>query len=52
MPADFSKRKLDLYWNYDLKPGKHTFEIRHLNPEPDARVILGNVITYKKKPTL
>ena len=47
MPADFSKRKLDLYWNYDLKPGKHTFKIRHLNPDPETRVILGNAVTYK-----
>ena len=51
MPADFNKRKPDLYWNYDLKPGKHTFEIRHINPEPGARVILGNAIIYKKHTT-
>lgn len=49
MPVNYITRKLDLYWNYDLKPGKHTFEIRHLNPEPEARVILGYAVTYKKE---
>jgi hypothetical protein len=49
MPVNHITRKLDLYWNYDLKPGKHTFEIRHLNPEPEARVILGYAVTYKKE---
>lgn len=31
MPADFARRRFDIYWNYELPEGDHTMKIRWLN---------------------
>lgn len=49
LPADFITRKKEYWWNYDLTPGPHTVAVRWLNPIDSARLILDNVIVYRKK---
>lgn len=38
MPADWNRRRLELWWNFDLKPGPHTITLRWTNPRDDASV--------------
>lgn len=48
MPALYRLRRLDLYWDYDLKPGEHTFTIRWLNPIENATVKIPDAVLYKR----
>ncbi len=47
--SDFHNRTADcLYWNYDLRDGKHRIEFRLLNPREDANIKAWRVIRYEK----
>lgn len=46
--ASQDTRKVDLYWNYDLKSGKHIVSFKWLNPERDAQVYINDAIIYKE----
>ena len=47
--SDFNKRTADcLYWNYDLKNGKHRIEFRLLNPRKDVNIKANRIIYYEK----
>lgn len=46
-PAAFLKRKLELYWNFDLSQGNHTIELQLLNPDKENTVMLNYAILYK-----
>jgi len=48
MPASNHDRKLDIFWNYDLTPGEHTFVLRLLNPRKDAAVRMQNAVLYRQ----
>ena len=48
-PADFMKRKLDLYWNFDLPDGKHKLELILVNPDKDKTFALDYLIVYGKE---
>lgn len=48
MPVSYRLRRLDIYWNFELKPGDHTFELRWLNPERDTSIDVVDVVLYKK----
>lgn len=47
MPVDFSVRKIDIYWNYDLPQGEHVMRIKWLNPVPTANVVMHSVVVYE-----
>lgn len=47
LPADFTKRKVDLYWNYDLAPGRHTMTMQWLNAIPEAEISLESALVYR-----
>lgn len=49
MPSDFTKRRVDIYWNYDLAKGQHKVNIKWLNPIPEANVTMDAVIAYTTK---
>ena len=47
--SDFHNRTADcLYWNYDLKNGKHKVEFRLLNPREDASIKAHRFIRYER----
>ena len=47
--SDFHNRTADcLYWNYDLKNGKHKVEFRLLNPREDANIKAWRIIRYER----
>lgn len=50
LPASFTTRTPDIYWRYDLQAGKHTMEIKWLNPDKNSKVILGSLLTYGPDP--
>ena len=49
MPALYRLRRLDVYWDYDLKPGEHTFSIQWLNPREDATVKVPDAVLYERR---
>ncbi len=50
LPTDFTKRRYEICWKYNLKPGKHIVKIRLLNPGKEHQVILDNILIYSDKP--
>lgn len=50
LPANFTKRRLELCWKYMLPKGKHTVTLKWNNPEKDAMVHCGEVIVYSDAP--
>lgn len=52
LPASFTRRRYDLTWRYQLSPGKHTVQLKLLNPSKDAPVQLRNLFVFDAKPVL
>ena len=50
MPINFIKRKLEIFWNYDLSFSKHTLKLKWLNPKAKVNLNVGNMIVYWDKP--
>ena len=48
MPANYTIRKEQIYWNYELEKGNHQVSLRWLNPIPETDVIIHSVLTYTK----
>ena len=49
LTSDHHNRTADcLYWNYDLRDGKHRIEFRLLNPREDANIKAWRIIRYEK----
>lgn len=49
MPTDNLKRRRDLYWNFDLKPGVHKVELKVLNPNDKYKINNLTYVSYDKK---
>lgn len=50
LSPDFNKRTADcVYWNYDLRDGKHRIGFRLLNPRDDANIKAHRIIRYERK---
>ncbi len=50
LPADFTTRRHELFWKYDLQDGKHKVTIKILNPNDDYKVNAAACILYSNKP--
>ena len=48
-PIYFIERAHELFFKYDLDPGKHTLKMKIKNPNEDVRLDITNLITYRKK---
>lgn len=48
MPTDYITRRLDVYWNYQLKPGKHRLELKLMNPSEDHRWRTTDYLIYRR----
>jgi len=46
MPANYTIRKEQIYWNYELEKGDHKVTLRWLNPIPEADVTIYATLTY------
>jgi hypothetical protein len=49
MSSDFSKRRHEIAWKYQLTDGLHKVKIRLLNPIPGFQVNVGDLIVYSSK---
>lgn len=47
LPAAYNLRRNELFWDYALNDGSHTFTFQWLNPAPDAQVYFGEALLYK-----
>lgn len=47
MPTDYITRRLDVYWNYQLKPGQHRIVLKLLNPSEQHALRLTDYLLYK-----
>jgi hypothetical protein len=50
LPARFTTRRHELYWSYQLAPGKHTVEVKVKNPSPEFSLRVGNILIYQNAP--
>lgn len=48
MPALYRLRRLDIYWNFELRPGRHDVSVRWLNPVEGATIAMPDVVLYEK----
>jgi hypothetical protein len=46
LPAAYTTRRHDLFWKYQLPPGRHTASFRWLNPVDGASIRFGDAIIY------
>ncbi|MCC8133667.1 MAG: ADP-ribosylglycohydrolase family protein [Tannerellaceae bacterium] len=46
LPASYTTRRPDLFWNYQLPKGKHTATFHWLNPVPGASVNFSEAVIY------
>ena len=49
MPASYRLRRLDIYWNFELKQQLHTIAIRWLNPVEGVELNVTDAVLYNKK---
>jgi hypothetical protein len=47
-PLSYIQRNLELFYKYELTPGKHELEMRILNPHPEVTMEIWEIITYEK----
>jgi hypothetical protein len=52
IPASFTRRRYDLTWKYQLKPGKHTVRLKLLNPSDEFTLRVRSLIAFDSKPML
>ncbi|MBD2757664.1 ADP-ribosylglycohydrolase family protein [Spirosoma validum] len=50
LPVNFTHRRYDLFWKYQLPKGKHTVRIKLLNPDSEHVVRLNEVLVYNDQP--
>ncbi len=49
LPSNFSKRRHDVAWKYELSEGKHSVKIKLLNPQPGFQINTGDLIVYSSR---
>lgn len=47
-PLNFIKRNHELFFKYELPPGKHTLKMEVLNPHEKVQVVLRDLLVYSK----
>ncbi|GAB4027800.1 ADP-ribosylglycohydrolase family protein [Spirosoma koreense] len=50
LPVDFTHRRYDLFWKYQLPKGKHTVRVKVLNPDSEHVVRMNEVLVYSDQP--
>jgi hypothetical protein len=49
LPASFIKRRHELAWKYNLRPGRHSVKIKLLNEDKDHFVSMSDLLVYQNK---
>jgi hypothetical protein len=49
LPVSFTTRRHELAWNYNLPKGKHTVQLKIMNPVKGEEIKAGDVIVYSDK---
>ena len=49
MPADYIKRKDELFYTYCIESGDHTLSLRFDNPRPDYELYASEIVVYDKQ---
>jgi len=52
LPASFTTRRHDLFWNYQLSQGKHEVTFKWLNPDKNVSIWFGSPVVYDKAPQI
>ena len=50
LPANYTKRRYDLFWKYQLENTKHTIKLKLLNPSSEYTCQLNELLVYSNKP--
>jgi hypothetical protein len=50
LPLDFITRSTEVFWVFELPNAKHQFEMKWLNPQEGADIVLESAITYSDQP--
>ncbi len=50
LPSDFTKRRHEISWNYNLDRGKHVVTIKLLNPKKGYHIYLNEILIYDNQP--
>ncbi|MFV0269771.1 MAG: ADP-ribosylglycohydrolase family protein [Draconibacterium sp.] len=50
LPLDFITRSTEIFWVFELPETMHQFEIKWLNPQEGADIVIESAITYSAKP--
>jgi hypothetical protein len=50
LPVNFTTRRHEITWRYQLTEGPHRLRLQVLRPDDKARVYLSDLITYTSKP--
>lgn len=48
LPASFTTRRHELFWNYQLSPGIHEVTFKWINPVDEATIWFGSAVVYDK----
>ncbi|MBI1780975.1 MAG: ADP-ribosylglycohydrolase family protein, partial [Sphingobacteriales bacterium] len=49
LPFNYLTRKYEIYWNYQLPNGKHTLNLKLLNPDKISDVMISDMLVYEPK---
>ncbi|WP_375444765.1 ADP-ribosylglycohydrolase family protein [uncultured Fibrella sp.] len=52
LPANFTRRRYDMAWKYQLASGQHTIRLKLLNPDKDYPIRIRTLIVFGDKPVL
>lgn len=50
LPVNFTTRRYELCWKYQLPKGKHTVKLKILNPSAEHTIRVGDAIIYSDQP--
>ena len=48
LPVNFTTRRHEICWKYDLKPGMHSVRLKLINPDAEMQIHLTEMISYKQ----
>ena len=52
LPSNFTKRRHEITWKYNLEPGNHNVIIKLINPSEKGRLVLNGILIYEKLPSI
>lgn len=50
LPTDFTTRRFDLFWKYNLPKGEHTIQVKVNNPDENYFLAVSDLLIYSDQP--